>query len=66
MEAPRPFDGPINGGRFFAYVEQFLVPMLKRDDIVILDNHRSHKGDAVRVALRAPPLCVRARRWKCA
>ena len=37
IEAPCLFDGPINGERFLAYVEQFLVPTLKRDDIVVLD-----------------------------
>ena len=47
------FDGPINGERFLAYVEQFLVPTLKRGDIVVLDNLGSHKGKAVRRAIRA-------------
>ena len=53
IEAPCPYDGPINGERFLAYVEQFLVPTLKRGDIVILDNLGSHKGKAVRKAIRA-------------
>jgi transposase len=48
IEAPCLFDGPINGERFLAYVEQFLVPTLKRNDIVVLDNLGSHKGKAVR------------------
>src|SRR5580700_876272 len=30
IDAPCLFDGPINGERFHAYVEQFLVPTLKR------------------------------------
>ena len=47
------FDGPINGERFHAYVEQFLVPTLKPGDIVILDNLGSHKGRAVRKAVKA-------------
>ena len=46
------FDGPINGERFRAYVEQFLVPTLKPSDVVILDNLGSHKGKAVRKAIR--------------
>ena len=46
-------DGPINGQSFLAYVEQFLIPTLKPGDIVILDNLGSHKGDAVRKAVRA-------------
>ena len=46
------FDGPINGERFHAYVEQFLVPTLKPSDVVILDNLGSHKGKAVRRTIR--------------
>ena len=53
IEAPCLFDGPINGERFRAYVEQFLVPTLKPGDVVILDNLGSHKGKAVREAIRA-------------
>ena len=45
--------GPINGQSFLAYVEQFLIPTLKPGDIVILDNLGSHKGEAVRQAIRA-------------
>jgi transposase len=46
-------DGPVNARSFRAYVEQFLAPTLKRGDIVIMDNLGSHKGPAVRRALRA-------------
>lgn len=53
IEAPCLYDGPINGERFLAYVKQFLVPTLKPGDIVILDNLGSHKGKAVRKAIRA-------------
>lgn len=53
IEAPCVFDGPINGERFLAYVEQFLVPTLKPNDIVVLDNLSSHKGKAVRNAIKA-------------
>jgi putative transposase len=52
IDAPCLFDGPINGERFRAYVEQFLVPTLKAGDVVILDNLGSHKGKAVRKAIR--------------
>ena len=52
IDAPCLFDGPINGERFHAYVEQFLVPTLKPGDVVILDNLGSHKGRAVRKAIR--------------
>src|SRR6202050_3838517 len=53
IDAPCLFDGPINGERFRAYVEQFLIPTLKPSDVVILDNLGSHKGKAVRKAMRA-------------
>jgi transposase len=53
IEAPCVFDGPINGQRFTAYVEQFLVPTLRSGDIVIMDNLGSHKGKAIRRAIRA-------------
>jgi len=52
IDAPCPFDGPINGERFHAYVEQFLIPTLKPGDVVILDNRGSHKAKAVRRPIR--------------
>ncbi len=45
-------DGPINGDAFRAWVEQFLIPTLSPGDVVVLDNLGSHKGKAVRQALR--------------
>jgi transposase len=53
IDAPCLFDGPTNGERFLAYVEQFLVPTLKPGDVVVLDNPGSHKGKAVRRTIRA-------------
>jgi transposase len=53
IEAPCLFDGPINGERFLAWVEQFLVPTLRPNNIVVLDNLGSHKGKAVQMAIRA-------------
>lgn len=50
--APFLFDGPINGERFHPWVEQALVPTLKPGDVVVLDNLGSHKGKAVRQAIR--------------
>ena len=52
IDAPCLFDGPINGERFRADVEQFLVPSLKPGDVVILDDLGSHKGKDVRRAIR--------------
>jgi transposase len=53
IDAPCVIDGPINGESFLAYVEQVLAPTLKPGDIVIIDNLGSHKGKAVRRAIRA-------------
>ena len=53
IDAPCVIDGPINGESFLAYVEQVLVPTLKPGNIVIIDNLGSHKGKAVRRAIRA-------------
>jgi len=52
ITAPVLFDGPINGERFRASVEQALVPTLAPGDIVITDNLGSHKGKPVRQAIR--------------
>ncbi len=51
--APCVIDGPINGVSFTAWVNQFLVPDLRRGDIVILDNLGSHKGKPIREAIRS-------------
>jgi transposase len=53
IDAPCVLDGPINGASFLAYVEQILVPTLKPGDVVVMDNLGSHKGPAVRRAIRA-------------
>ena len=53
LTAPCVFDGPINGERFRAYVEQILVPTLKPGDIVVMDNLSSHKVAGVRQAIEA-------------
>ncbi len=53
IDAPWLLDGPINGESFRAYVENVLVPTLDPGDIVIMDNLGSHKGEAVRHAIRS-------------
>ncbi len=50
--APCVLDRPINGRSFLAWVEQCLAPTLRAGDIVVLDNLGSHKGQAVREAIR--------------
>ena len=53
IAAPFVLDGPINGEWFLAYVEQVLVPTLRPGDVVVMDNLGSHKGKAVRRAIRS-------------
>jgi transposase len=51
--APFVIDRATNGRNFLAYIQQVLVPTLQPGDIVIMDNLRCHKGQAVRQAIRA-------------
>jgi transposase len=53
IDAPWLLPGPINGETFRLYVEKGLVPTLRPGDIVVMDNLGSHKGQAVRQAIRA-------------
>ena len=53
IEAPWLLDGPINAEGFEAYVEKVLVPTLRPGDLAIMDNLGSHKGKAVRRAIRS-------------
>jgi transposase len=57
--APAVFDGAINADLFQAYVEQVLVPTLRPDDIVVMDNLSSHKKPAVRQAIEQAGASVR-------
>jgi transposase len=52
IEAPWFLDGPMNGELFRTYVEKVLVPTLAPDELVVMDNLGSHKGKAVRRAIR--------------
>lgn len=51
LTATAVFDGPIDNVTFLAYVEQVLVPTLRRGDVVIMDNLAPHKQPEVRVAI---------------
>jgi len=52
VEAPWLLDGPINGETFRLYLDKVLIPTLAPGDIVVMDNLGSHKGKAVRRAIR--------------
>ena len=53
LTAPMVLDGPMNGPAFLTYVEQVLVPTLKRGMIVVMDNLPAHKLPGVRAAIQA-------------
>src|SRR5437016_10640716 len=51
MTAPFVIEGAMNGPMFLAYVQQCLVPTLKRGDIVLMDNLLAHKVAGVAKAI---------------
>ena len=53
LAAPAAFDGAITAESFTAYVEQVLVPTLKRGDVVIWDNVRTHRAERALAAIEA-------------
>jgi transposase len=59
MVAPMLIEGPMNGELFLAYVEQCLVPVLKPDDIVVVDNVATHKVAGVAEAIEAAGATLR-------
>ena len=46
-------DGAMDGPGFIAYIEQVLAPTLRKGDIVLMDNLRTHKVVGVRQAIEA-------------
>ena len=52
-QAPWLFDGPLDGQSFLAWVQVGLVPGLRRDDVVVMDNLATHKVAGVREAIEA-------------
>jgi transposase len=51
MTAPMVVEGSMTGEMFLAYIEQCLVPTLKRNDIVVMDNLRAHKTAGIQEAI---------------
>jgi hypothetical protein len=48
LTAPYVIDGAMDGPSFLAYVEQVLVPTLRKGNIVFMDNLRPHRIDGGR------------------
>jgi transposase len=59
MTAPMVIEGAMTGEMFLAYVEQCLVPTLRRDDIVVMDNFRAHKVPGIRETIEKARATVR-------
>ena len=53
MVAPLLIDGAMNGETFRAYIEQFVVPILKPNDIVAIDNLPAHNVAGIEEAINA-------------
>src|ERR1700682_3038990 len=53
VTAPFVLEGAMNGEAFKAFVEQFLAPTLKNDDIVFMDNASCHMVEGVEEAIEA-------------
>jgi transposase len=53
LNAPMTLDGPMDGETFRAWTEQFLAPVLKPNDIVVMDNLPAHKVAGIRQAIEA-------------
>ena len=59
MTAPMVVEGAMTGEMFLAYVEQCLIPTLRRNDIVVMDNCRVHLSPAIRDAIEKVRASVR-------
>jgi transposase len=59
MTAPMVVEGAMNSEMFLAYVEQCLLPTLKRNDIVVMDNCRVHLGPGIRQAIETARATLR-------
>jgi len=46
--APLLFEGYTNGAVFMTYLEKVLIPVLKKGQVVVMDNAAFHKGSAIR------------------
>ena len=53
IKAPYVLEGAMDGAAFRTYVEEVLVPTLRKGDIVFLDNLQPHKVRGVAEAIEA-------------
>ena len=53
IQAPWILEGPMDGAAFRVYIEQALVPTLRRGDIVLMDNLSFHKAPCIRTLIES-------------
>lgn len=53
VAAVASIQAPTDGATFLAFVRQTLVPVLRQDDVVVMDNLGAHKVSGVRQAIEA-------------
>jgi transposase len=53
LVAPLRLIGSMNSAAFAAYVEQFVCPLLRPGDIVVVDNLSAHKQSCIRALVEA-------------
>jgi transposase len=53
VQAPLLFQGAMTTLTFETYIEEVLVPTLRRGDILLMDNLSAHKGSSVQATLAA-------------
>jgi transposase len=51
--ALKTLKGAVNSKQFVSYIKRTLVPHLRRDDVVIMDNLRPHHAEGVRIAIES-------------
>lgn len=53
IQAPWVLEGSLDGAAFEVYIEQVLVPTLRRGDMVLIDNLSPHKAPRIRQLIEA-------------
>ena len=51
--APHAFEGAMNKKRFVEYLKRHLLPVLRKGDVVVMDNLSAHKGDEVEMLIHS-------------
>jgi transposase len=58
ITAPHAFVGAMNAARFVEYIETILLPTLRKEDIVVLDNWPAHRDGRVKTLIESKGMKV--------